>query len=223
MESYLTVLFGEGTMNTAKPRELYHALLAQKLIEELKKRNMDGFYCEKKEDALKQILEMIPKDSLVSCGGSATLHELGIKPALKSDGYNFLDPDDAQGGKAKDAVAHQALASDYFLMSANAISLTGELVNLDGYGNRTASLIFGPKNVIVVAGINKVAPNLEAAILRAKSCAAPLTFLIFNQEYSSFDDLSKDAAEACSQLVITNYSVVKGRIKVFLVGENLGY
>ncbi len=206
-----------------KPKECYHALLTQKLLEELKKRNMEGFYCETKEDAVKKVLELIPKDSMVSCGGSATLHEIGLRAALKNGEYNFLDPDDAQGATAKDRVAHQALSADYYLMSSNAIAATGELVNIDGYGNRVASLIFGPKNVIVIAGVNKVEPNLDAAILRAKKYAAPITLLIFKKDYSTFDELSKAAEGACAQLVITGMSMTKGRIKVILVGESLGF
>lgn len=205
-----------------KPKERYNALLAQKLIEELEKRNMEGYYFETKEDALKKVLEMIPKESMVSCGGSATLHEIGLQVALKNGGYNFLDPDDAQGGIAKDKVAHQALTADFFLMSSNAISETGELVNIDGYGNRVASLIFGPKNVIVLAGLNKVEPNLDAAILRAKNYAARIIMLKW-KDYSSFDELSKAAEGACSHLVITGMSTTKGRIKVILIGECLGY
>lgn len=141
--------------------------------------------------------------------GSATLHEFGLRVALKNGRYNFLDPDDAQGAIAKDNVAYQALSADYYLMSSNAISATGELVNIDGYGNRVASLIFGPKNIIVIAGINKVEPNLDAAILRAKSYAAPITMLIFKRDYSSFDELSKVAEGACCQLIITNLSMTK--------------
>jgi L-lactate utilization protein LutB len=144
--------------------------LAQKLIEEFKKKNMEGIYCASKEDALKKVLEIIPKDSLVSCGSSVTLDEIGLRVALKNEGYNFLDPKDAQaqGVSAMEKIAHQALRADYFLMSSNAISATGEMVNADGIGNRVAPLIFGPKNVIVIAGINKVEPNLDAAILRVK-------------------------------------------------------
>ncbi len=206
-----------------EPREVYNVLLAQKLIEEFKKRNMEGFYCATKEEALKKVLELIPQGSLVSCGGSATLHEMGLQVALKQGGYNFLDPNDAQGGKAKEKVAHQALSADYYLMSSNAISATGELVNLDGIGNRVAALAFGPKNVIVIAGINKVAPNLDAAILRAKTYAAPLTLLIFKRDYASWDELSKAAEGAYSHLVVTGMSTTKGRIKVILVGESLGF
>lgn len=97
--------------NTLKPKECYNSLLARKVIEELQKRNVEGFYYETKEEARKKALELIPKEGLVSCGGSATLHQIGLKAALKNEGYNFLDPDDAQGAAAKDKVAHQALSS----------------------------------------------------------------------------------------------------------------
>jgi hypothetical protein len=206
-----------------KPKECYHALLAQKLTDELAKRNIEGYYCETKEDALEKALAMIPKDSVVSCGSSETLREIGLLAALNNEGYHFLDPYAVEGGAAKDQIAHQALGADCFLMSSNAISVTGELVNIDGYGNRVAPLIFGPKNVIVIAGLNKVEPNLDAAVLRAKTYAAMNTMLIFKQDYSSFDELSKAAEGACSQLVITSRSAIKGRIKVILVGECLGF
>ncbi len=205
------------------PRTCYNSLLAQKLIEGLDKRNIEGVYCETKEEAVKKALEMIPKDSLVSCGSSATLREIGLQIALKNEGYNFLDPAEPQGGIAKDEAAHQALGADYFLMSTNAIAQTGQLVNIDGYGNRVAALIFGPKHVIVIVGINKVEPNLDAAILRAKNYAAALTCLIFKQDYASWDELAKVAEEANSHLVVTSKQAIRGRIRVILVGESLGY
>ncbi len=205
------------------PKACYNALLAQKVIEALEKRNMEGVYCESKEAAVKKVLEMIPRNSLVSCGSSATMNEIGLKAALKDGGYNFLDPAEPEGAAAKDRAAHQALGAEYFLMSTNAISATGELVNIDGYGNRVGALIFGPQHVIVIAGMNKVTPNLEAAVLRAKTYAAPMTMLIFKQDYASFDELSAAAQGGCSHLVITSKTALKGRIAVVLVGETLGF
>jgi hypothetical protein len=109
-------------------------------------------------------------------------------------------------------------------MSANAISASGELMNIDGIGNRVAALIYGPKNVIVIAGINKVEQNLDLAILRAKTKAASLIVLRFSKnEISSFEELLNKAQSACSQLVITNMSTFKDRIKVIIVGESLGF
>lgn len=210
-------------IDTIKPKECYNALVAQKLIEEFEKRNIVGFYFKTKEEALKKVLEMIPKDSMVSWGGSVTLHEIGLKVALKNGGYNFLDPAEPSGGKEKEKAARQALSADYFLMSANAIAVTGEMVNIDGIGNRVAALCFGPKNVIIVAGLNKVEPNLDAAILRVKDYAAKMAALAYKQDYSSYEELSKAAEDGCSQLVITQKSMFKGRITVILVGESLGF
>lgn len=209
-------------MDTIKPKECYNALVAQKLIEEFEKRNIAGFYFKTKEEALKKVLEMIPKESMVSWGGSLTLQEIGLKDALKKGGYNFLDPAEPAGGKEKEKAARQALSADYFLMSSNAIAVTGELVNIDGIGNRVAALCFGPKNVIIVAGLNKVEPNLNAAILRVKDYAAKMAVLAYKQDYSSYEELSEAAEAGCSQLVITQKSMFKGRITVILVGESLG-
>jgi L-lactate utilization protein LutB len=205
------------------PKQSYNTLLAKKLIEEFQKRNMEGFYCETKEDALEKAIEMIPKKSTISYGGSETLNEIGLREVLNNGDYNFLDPNSVEGGAEKEKIAHQALASDYYFMSSNAISESGELVNVDDYGNRVASLIFGPKNVIIIAGLNKVVPNLDMAILRTKTYASQMIILKFKQNYSTFEEVSKVSEGVGSQFVITSMSSKKGRIKVILVGENLGY
>ena len=204
-------------------KQSYNALLSQKLMAEFAERNFEGYYCATKEEALKKALELIPKDAVVSCGGSATLYETGLIDALKNNGYNFLDPNGVTDAKEMDNIAHQALGADYFLMGANAITESGELVNADGYGNRVSALIFGPKNVIIIAGVNKVEPDLDAAILRVKRTAARMIILKFTKDNPGFDQVDKAAEAAVSQLVITSKSVVKGRIKVILVGESLGF
>jgi hypothetical protein len=145
--------------------------------------------------------------------------------ALKNGEYNILDASDrSKGGAEMDKIAHKALNSDYFLMGANAITLNGELVNIDGIGNRVAALIYGPKNVIVIAGLNKVEQNLDSAILRVKTKSAPLTVLSYSKsEISTFEELLKKAEGSGSQLVITTMSTFKDRIKVILVVESLGF
>jgi hypothetical protein len=206
------------------PKQSYNALLAQKVIKELKNRNIQGFYFETKEEALKKVLEIVPRNSLVSWGGSVTLREIGLLDALKNGRYNILDASDrSKGGAEMDKIAHQALNSDYYFLSANAISASGELVNIDGIGNRVAALIYGPKNVIVIAGINKVEQNLDLAINRAKTIAASLGVLGYNKNVSSFEELLNKAQGIGSHLVITTMSVFKERIKVILVGESLGF
>ena len=206
------------------PKQSYNVLLAQKVIKELKNRNIQGFFYETKEEAKNKVLEIIPENSLVSWGGSVTLNEIGLIDSLKKGSYNLLDPNAATGGIEKDKIAHQALNSDYFLMSANAISVNGELVNIDGIGNRVSALIYGPKNVIVIAGINKVEQNLDLAIIRAKTRVASHVVLSYSKsEVSSFEELLNRAQISCSHLVVTTGSVFKDRIKVILVGEYLGF
>jgi hypothetical protein len=205
------------------PQDCYNRLLARQVIGELEKHNIGGYYCDTREDALQKALEMIPPGSTVSCGGSATLREIRLHEALGAGNYRYLDPLGAKGGQEKERIAHEALAADWYLMSANAISATGELVNIDGIGNRGAALCFGPGHVLVIAGMNKVEPDLEAAICRAKKRAAPMVLLLWSQDYASFDALSKAAGEACGQMVITRMAVAKGRISVILVGEPLGF
>ncbi len=206
------------------PKQHYNALLAEKVIREFNSHNIQGFYFETKEEALKKVLEIIPEDSVVSWGGSSTLNEIGLIDSLKKGKYNILDPNAQQGSAEKKIIAQQALNSDYYLMSANAISASGELVNIDGIGNRVAALIFGPKNVIVIAGLNKVEQNLDLAILRAKTKAASLVVLRYSKsDISSFEELLNKAQDICSQLVITTMSTFKDRIRVILIGECLGF
>lgn len=205
------------------PEQCYYMLLSKKLILEFEKRGIEGYYCETKESALQKALGLIPKDASVSYGGSATLHEMGLIDALTNQGYHFLDPNSVKGANEMNQIAHQALGVDYFLMSTNAITEQGELVNADGIGNRVSALIFGPQNVVVIAGMNKVTLNLDAAVLRVKTYAARMALLKFSQNYPDFDALSEAAEGAVNQLVVTRKSVFKGRIKVILVGESLGY
>jgi hypothetical protein len=141
---------------------------------------------------------------------------------MKARGYNVLDPDDGKTAAQKDEIAHMALGSDYFFTSVNAIALSGELVSADGYGNRVGSFIFGPKKVIVVAGVNKIVPTIDAAIQRARKYAAQMTVMLFKQDFGSFSELASVADTACSHLVITERSATD-RISLVLVGESLGF
>ena len=202
--------------------QCYNALLAEKLIKEFESRNFEGFYCETKEEAISKIIDILPENTTVSCGGSVSLEEIGLINVLNDGNYTFLNPNEGGNAIDKDVIAHKALASDYYFMSTNAISETGELVNVDGYGNRVSALIFGPKNVIIVAGLNKVEFNLDMAINRVKKCAARKILLRFKQNYSSFEELDEAATAACGQLVITTKSAIKRRIKIILVGEYIG-
>ena len=201
-------------------------LSGPKTVEAMKKRHFDAYYCSTAAEAVEKALELIPKTDSVSWGGVMTVDELGLKQRLAQEGYTLIDRDTAKDPVEKQALMHQALSCGTFLMSSNAISKDGQLVNIDGIGNRVAALCFGPKQVIVVAGMNKVAADLDGAVSRARHIAAPANAQRFDGKTPCTvngqcgDCTSPDCI--CSQMVITRFCKPAGRIKVVLVGEELG-
>jgi hypothetical protein len=198
------------------------------ILENLKKNQMDGVYFDTKEQALSAIAEEAQAYSPISWGGSITLDEIGLREVLRNGSYNLID--NSAHGLSREEVTklkHDALHSDLFIMSTNAITINGELVNIDGSGNRLSALIFGPKKVFVVAGMNKVTYSIDEAIARVKHFASPANTRRLERNtpcrLSGVCTDCRSTDRICSNLVITNFSGVKDRIKVFLVGESLGY
>jgi L-lactate utilization protein LutB len=189
----------------------------------------EAYYVKTKEEAVEKVFSLIPQNHTVSWGGSVTLDDLGGLTALvKERGYKTIDRDAAQTPDARIDAMRQALLADTFLGSANAISETGELVNIDGMGNRVAAMIFGPKQVILVAGMNKVVPTMDEAMRRARTIAAPLNEQRFGlrQTPCALNGACGDCHSAdciCNYLVTFRNSCPAKRIKVILVGENLGF
>ena len=209
------------------PKKIGYENLAKTIIKKLEVRGMAGYYCDKKEDALAKALELMEKGSSITWGGSETLKEIGIFEAIRNGDYELYDRDTAVTPEEKRAFYGKAVTADYFLMSTNAITHDGQLVNIDGTGNRVACLIHGPQNVIVIAGMNKVAKDVEAAIERAHDRAAVPNAVRLNQntgcrEFGKCIDCLKEDC-ICCHTVVTRMSRVKNRIKVILVGEELGY
>lgn len=211
----------------ADPVKLRNELLGKTVVANLKKRHFEAYYAEGADAARAKVLELIPAKDVVSWGGSVTLAEIGVLDAVKKTNP-VIDRDTAKTMEERMEMVRQALLCDTFLMSANAISEDGQLVNIDGNGNRCAALIYGPKQVIVVAGVNKIAANLEAAIARARHTAAPVNTQRFPgiktpcaKTGVCADCLSPESI--CSQMVITRLDRHAGRIKVIIVGEDLGY
>lgn len=209
-------------------KEQYYEITAAKMIENMKKRQIDGYYCTCKEEALEKALGFVGQGVSVSFGGSVTLEQCGVLDALEKRGdISFLDRRKAKDPEEFDEILHKAYSSDVYFMSTNAITLDGILVNIDGTGGRTSCLIFGPKNVVVIAGMNKVCTDVEAAYKRVKNTASPPNALRLNRKTpcavtgKCSDCLSPDCM--CSNTVITRRSIVDGRIKVILVGEELGF
>ncbi len=201
-------------------------LLGKRLVENLKKRNMDAYYCATKDEALTKALELIPEGDVVSWGGSETLNQIGLIEEVKKRN-KVIDRATAATVEEKQELMHQALLCDTYLMSSNAVSQDGQLVNIDGNGNRCAALIYGPKSIVMVVGMNKVAADLDAAMSRARNTAAPANVQHFPGiktpcAVTGVCANCMSPETICCQFVITRFSRVPGRIKVVFVGESLG-
>lgn len=208
-------------------RAMRNDALGTRLVKALESRNMEAYYVKTKEEALQKALELIPEGSQVSWGGTMSAQEIGLTEALHAGEYDVLDRDLVQTVEEKEAIAHQALNCDWFIGSSNAISEDGVLVNIDGNSNRVAAFAYGPKNVLLIVGMNKVVKTAEDALSRARNEAAPINAQRFPIETPCrkngmcFD--CKSPQTICCQILITRFSRVKNRIKVILVDENLGF
>lgn len=208
-------------------KQKYYENVAETIIKNLKKRRMEGYYCENSQKAVEKVKELIGEGKSVGWGGSMTLAQTGIMDAIKSGSYNVYDREAAVTDDERKEIYCKICGCDYFLMSTNAITLDGELVNVDGRGNRVSFLCFGPDNVIVVAGMNKIVTDVDAGIARTRNMAAPPNTVRLNKNTpcsvtgECADCLSPDCI--CAQTVITRLSMIPNRIKVILVGEELGY
>ena len=204
-----------------------YAKQAESIIKNLKRRNMDGYYFENKEDCVKTIMEQIPSKSVVSWGGSETLKESGILTKLSEQDYTLIDRSKANSPEESRNLFAQAVLSDYYFMSTNTITLDGQLINIDGNGNRVACLIQGPSKVIIIAGMNKVAVDVESGIKRIRNFASPANAVRLNKNIPcSITGKCEDCLSPecfCNQIVITRRSGHIGRIHVYLIGQELGY
>lgn len=210
------------------PKQQAKKLLAEKIIEKMEKRRFEASYVQTKEEALEKVKSYLKKGSSVTWGGSMSLAEIGFNDFIKdNENYIVLDRDKAKKDGTIKEFFRDAYLADYFLMSSNAITMDGELVNIDGNGNRVSLLCHGPENVIIVASMNKIANDVDDAIARIKREACPPNTIRLGCKTPCAmtgicgDCLSPDCI--CAQTVITRFSRVPGRIKVILVGEELGF
>ena len=202
-------------------------LLGELLASKFNERFFESYYCSTKDDAVKKALSLIEEGDTVTWGGSMSISQCGLIQAVKQGNFNVIDRGEAKNPEEKEELMRKAFFCDTYLMSANAVSQTGELVNIDGNGNRVAALSYGPKQVIVVVSLNKVMPDLDSAIKRARSVAAPINAQRFGLETpcakkgTCFNCTSSDCI--CADILITRISRPKNRIKIIFCGEDLGY
>lgn len=200
---------------------------AERIIKKLSIRNMTGHYRDTAAEAVELARELVEPGQSVTWGGSVSFSESGIKAALEADGHPMIDRSRAATPEEQDAMWLEQVGADWFFMGANAITLDGELVNIDGNANRLALLLHGPKHVCVIAGMNKVVADVESGLKRIRTVTCPLNATRLHT--STPCELTGACADChaagcmCCQEVITRHSRHDGRIHVVLVGENLGF
>ena len=210
------------------PLETRNRLLAERLVKNLNRRHIEAHYCPSAQEAVEKVQELIADGSSVTWGGSMTVRDMGLPQALKERGtLNVLDRDVVEDPDEKQQMYLRAFTADVYLSSANAISEDGVIVNIDGNGNRVAAITWGPKKVIFIIGLNKVASTVEAAVARARSTASPINAQRFDINTPCHVDgvchNCNSAESICSYIHLLRNSRTQGRHVVVLVGENLGY
>lgn len=212
----------------ATPKEICYEKRAKTLVKNLESRHFEAYYCATKEEALAKALELIPAGASVGWGGTMTATEIGLLDALRTGDYRAMDRYSCATSEEQEKLQREMFFADAFVTGANAISLDGQMVNIDGTGNRVAPIIYGPGMVLVVAGMNKVADSLEAAMDRARTIAAPMNKQRFEALQTPCAVTGccadcKSPQSICNQIVITRNCRPAGRIKFILIGEDLGF
>lgn len=209
-----------------EPKKKYYEKRAQLLVKNLHSRHFDAYYCETAQQALAKALELIPEGSTVGWGGAMSAEQIGLIDALRAGNYATIDRDKAPTPAEREKAMKQCLMADVFVAGANALSIDGQMVSIDGNGNRVAALVYGPDSVVIVAGMNKVVDSLEDAVRRARTVAAPSNKQRFALQTpcevtGTCADCKSDGC-ICNQILITRNCKPAGRIKFVIVGEELG-
>lgn len=208
------------------PVELYYQKNAEVLVKNLRSRQFEAWYCPTRQEALEKALSLMPAGCSVGWGGATSAAQIGLIDAVRQSNYLVFDREQVSA-EERETIITKCMGADVFVTGANALSLDGQMVNIDGIGNRVAAIIYGPKNVIVIAGMNKVCPDLDSAIARARTVAAPINQQRFLGDTpcaitgACCDCKSPDCI--CNHIVITRHCLPAGRIKFILVGETLGF
>lgn len=206
--------------------KMYYEKRGTVLVQNLRGRHFDAYYCDSKQDALAKALELIPETDLVSWGGAMSAQQIGLIDAIRGGTYRTIDRDSCKTMEEREQAMKDALFCDTFIMGANAMSIDGQMVSVDGTGNRIGALVYGPKSVIVIVGMNKVADSLEEATRRARTVAAPKNKQRFGDgtpcAVTGVCGDCKSEKCICNHIVITRHCRPAGRIKFIVVGEELG-
>lgn len=197
-------------------------------IDNLRKHNMEGYFVKNEIELIELLKELITENSVVGIGDSMTLFETGVINFLRKGNYRFLDKyKENITSEEKKQIYIQNFSSDTFMCSTNALTENGELYNIDGNGSRVAPMIYGPKQVVLVAGINKIVGDLKEAEKRVRNYSAPIDAkrLKKNTPCTTLGYCvdCKSPNRICNDFSIITGQFVKDRIKVIIVGKELGY
>jgi hypothetical protein len=213
-----------------KPKEVIFRKKANSIAEKLKGRGIGASYCSTNAQAIDEICKMVPEGATVALGGSVSIMQSGLLEALRKMKITLLDRYRSGITDAEvEEMGLRGMTADILLTSSNAITTDGKIVNEDGHGNRVAALIFGPKKVILLVGINKIVGTVEDGLKRIKEVAAPLNCIRLGLDtpcaLTGFcvDEECHPPARICSQITVIEASRVKDRMHVVIVGEELGY
>ncbi|WP_077612777.1 lactate utilization protein [Clostridium sp. Marseille-P2415] len=198
------------------------------LMKSLQQNNMAGFHVKNKKELLELLRRFIADGTTVGCGDSVTLEQTGVFDDLRKRDINFLDKfDPSLSREEKREIYLRNFSADTFITGANAVTMDGKIFNIDGNGSRVAPMLYGPKQVIVVVGTNKITEDAEAAVKRARQIAAPLDAKRLNKETpcTALDRCidCRHKERICNDFVLIAGQFTKDRIKVIVVNEELGY
>ena len=205
-------------------------------IKNLKKNNIEAIFVQSRDEVIPLVKEIVAEGSTVAVGGSVTLDEVGILEHLRSGRYNFLDR--YEKGLTQEQIKEiyrKSFGADAYFCSSNAITEDGELYNVDGNANRIGAIAFGPEKVIIIAGINKIVKDIECAVKRVKSSAAPKncvrlcknTFCAKSGHCVDMDGGIGKGCDSddriCRHYLVSSKQTAARRIKVIIVNEERGY
>ncbi|MGN1115489.1 MAG: lactate utilization protein [Candidatus Ornithomonoglobus sp.] len=199
------------------------------LIEVLKENKFDAVMAKDSDDARRIVMDMIPEGSTIAVGGSVTLNETGILDEIRKPEYRFIDRYNTKSFEEMLDKYREGYTADVFVSSTNAVTMDGALVNIDCTGNRTSQIVFGPKKVIIVAGVNKIVDTVDEGIKRAKKIAPMNARRITHKTPCATDDCIKcsnchsDARICNVTSIVTGCHYFPGRITIVMVPEELGY
>ena len=206
-------------------------LLSKKLLANLEKRNYECYYVDTIAEGVEKAVSLIPEGSSVSWGGTLSIRESGLAQRMNEGNYVALDRDKAKSTEELHEIQKKALTCDCYLTSVNAVTEDGIIVNVDGSSNRIAAMGYGPKNVIMLVGMNKIVKTVDGALERVRNTVAPINMMRIKANNPAINTpcvttgachncLSEGCI--CNNILITRRCSVKGRIKIILVGEQLG-